>query len=80
MPSSATATVLDTAVSAVGFGTATAKVAVCAGSSALTAPTARVQVEPAGAPGRQDQPAVDPVVVKVVPTGTVSVSTTPVAS
>src|SRR5438105_3321911 len=80
-PSSAIEAVLEIWVTPFGSGvfTFTANVAVWLPLPAATAPTARVQVEPAFPFGVQDQPAVLAAALKVVLVGTVSVSTTPVA-
>src|SRR5690606_13654806 len=81
LPSSAirTALLISVTPAANGSSRTTAKVSVPAGSLAGTAPSVSVQVEPAVASRVQVQPAELPVVVKVVLSGTVSVTTTPVA-
>src|SRR5690242_19847025 len=80
LPSSATPAVLMICVTpaASGVTTSTANVAVWFPST-VTAPIAKVQVDPALLFGVHDQPAVLDPELKVVFAGTVSVITTPVA-
>src|SRR2546426_11847137 len=79
LPSSATLALLRTCVTPGGLFTVTAKLTSVEPPPPASGPTVKVQLVPAGDPSAHDHPAVLEPALNVVPAGTTSVTTTPVA-